>query len=198
MADGGDGPAWVDLTPLWGVDGDCDLIIEANEPDAFRLRDVYEHFRRKEMTGWEWERELAADMNGWKVHELEREIAVLREAGLRDEVGQPANGEQGVIDCVATVDESGLPREVSTAEAARILGVSKDTVLKLKVKGLLEYRIASPPGSCRPIFRFLLQSVLHLRTRYEADEPTPGFPRQSPRRHAIPRIKKYKHVKLED
>lgn len=50
LADGGDGPAWVYLTLLRGDDGDCDLIIESDEPDAFGLRDVYEHFCRKEMT----------------------------------------------------------------------------------------------------------------------------------------------------
>jgi hypothetical protein len=79
LADGGDGPAWVDLTPIKDEDDGSDLIIETNEPDAFGLRDVYEHFRRKEMTGWEWGRELAADISRWKVHDLEKVMAVLRD-----------------------------------------------------------------------------------------------------------------------
>lgn len=45
-----DGPAWVDLTLYLCDDGDHELVIESNEPDAFRLRDVYEHFRRQEIT----------------------------------------------------------------------------------------------------------------------------------------------------
>ena len=197
LADGPDGPAWVDLMPLWGDDGDCDLIIESNEPDAFGLRDVYEHFRRQEITGWEWECEFSAEMNRWKVHELEREIAVLREAGLRDEGGQRANGEQGVIDCMATVDESGLPREVSTVEAARILGISKDTVLKLKSAGLLEYRNTGSPDSCRPVFAFTLRSVIELRTNYDRDMPVPRQ-RPDPPRRRVKGERKYKHLNLDD
>jgi len=52
LADGWppDGPAWVDLTLLLCDDGDHELFIESNEPDAFGLRDAYEHFRREEMT----------------------------------------------------------------------------------------------------------------------------------------------------
>jgi hypothetical protein len=47
-----------------------------------------------------------------------------------------------------------LPTEVSTAEAARILGVSKNTVLKLKAAGLLEYRNMAPPDSSRPVYAY--------------------------------------------
>lgn len=82
LADGGDGPAWVDLIPLWNEEGECDLVLDTNEPDAFGLREVYDHFRRKELTGWEWERELAAERNRWKVRKLERENAeMLRHNG---------------------------------------------------------------------------------------------------------------------
>jgi hypothetical protein len=91
-----------------------------------------------------------------------------------------------------------LPTEVSTAEAARILGVSKDTVLKLKAAGLLEYRNMAPPDSSRPVYAFALRSVLELRTSYERDERTPRLPREPQRRRMLPRSKKYKHVKLED
>jgi hypothetical protein len=50
LAHGSDGPLWVDLLATWDYDGDCDLLIESNEPDAVGLRAVYEHFRRQEMT----------------------------------------------------------------------------------------------------------------------------------------------------
>ena len=198
MADGRpDGPAWVDLTFFWDDVGDCVLFIETDEPDAFRLRDVYDHFRRQERTSWEREREIQGEMNRWKIRDLKREIAAMREAGLRDEVGQPANGEQGVIDCMATVDESGLPREVSTAEAARILGISKDTVLKLKSSGLLEYRNTGSPDSCRPVYAFTLRSVIELRTNYDRDMPVPRQ-RPDPPRRRVKGERKYKHLNLDD
>lgn len=197
LADGGDGPAWVDLILLLGDDGDFDLVIQTNEPDAFSLRDVYEHFRRQERTSWERERELAGEMNRWKVHELERENAVLREAGFRDEGGQPDSGEQRAIDCAKTVDDSGLPREVSTAEAAKILGISKDTVLKLKSAGLLEYRNTGSPDSCRPVFAFTLRSVIELRTSYDRDMPVPRQ-RPDPPRRRVKGERKYKHLNLDD
>lgn len=38
-----------------------------------------------------------------------------------------------------------LPKEVTTEEAATILGQSKDTVLKFREAGLLEFRNAAPP-----------------------------------------------------
>ena len=60
LADGGDGPLLADLLPSWDDDGECDLRIEANEPDAVGLRAVYEHFRRREMTWAELMKEEGA------------------------------------------------------------------------------------------------------------------------------------------
>jgi len=77
LAAGGDGPAWADLSAFWDDDGDCDLLIETNEPDAFGFREVYEHFRRQERTSWEREHEISEEMNRWKVHELERENSAM-------------------------------------------------------------------------------------------------------------------------
>lgn len=93
---------------------------------------------------------------------------------------------------------SDLPKEVSTEEAAAILGLSKDTVLKLRAAGLLEFRNAAPPGSSRPVYRFLLEAVVRLRTSYETDEPTPRLPKEPLRRRIRSGEKKYKHVKLDD
>jgi hypothetical protein len=188
VADGGEGPAWVDLTPLWDDEGDCDLVIEANEPDAFRLRAVYEHFRRQEMTGWEWERELAGEMNRWKLCGLERVMADLHENLNRSSA---PNGDDPKL-----TDEE-LPKEVSTAEAARILGVSKDTVLKLKAAGLLEYRNTGSPDSCRPVYAFSLRSVLEVRTTYQRDNPPYHRP-EAPHRHRVKGKRNYKHFTLSD
>lgn len=74
-----------------------------------------------------------------------------------------------------------------------ILGVSKDTVLKLRAAGLLEFRNAAPPGSSRPVYRYPLESVVRLRTGYETDDLTPAVPRERPRR--VARGKRlYKHI----
>lgn len=91
---------------------------------------------------------------------------------------------------------SDVPKEVSTEEAAQILGQSKDTVLKLRATGLLQYRNAAPPGSSRPIYRFLLESVMKLRTSYGTDEPTPESPRE-PQRRAATGKRKYKYIDYE-
>jgi hypothetical protein len=89
------------------------------------------------------------------------------------------------------------PQEVGTAKAAEILGVSKDTVLKLKGAGLLEYRNTAPPGSSRPVYAFTLRSVMELRTSYERDEPLPPRPPEPPNRRAKGQ-RRYKHLNLDD
>lgn len=186
LADGPYGPAWVDLTPHCD-DGGFDLVIESNEPDAFGLRDVYEYFRRKEMTGLEWEREIHGEMNHWKVHDLEREMA------MRD---KPSPASDPAVD-ESLKDDGDLPKEVSTAVAARILGISKDTVLELKKAGLLEYRNTGSPDSCRPVYAFSLRSVLEVRTTYQRDTPPYHRP-EAPHRHQVKGKRKYKHFTLSD
>ena len=106
-----------------------------------------------------------------------------------------ASHAEPAIDCTATKNAMGLPKEVSTAEAGRILGISKDTVLKLKAAGLLKYRNTAPPDSFRPVFAFSLQSVLELRTKYEQDIPMPRRPKESPRRR-VKGERKYEHLRL--
>jgi len=66
-----------------------------------------------------------------------------------------------------------LPEEVSTQEAAKILGCCKHTVLQYMEAGLLEWRNAAPPSSARPVFRFTLRSVLDIRLAYKKGSPTP-------------------------
>src|ERR1051325_1987914 len=81
LAAGGDGPAWADLIPLWDADDDCDLLLETNEPEWVGLREVYEHFRWKEMTWTERNREIQAELDRAKIWMLEREIEALRSKG---------------------------------------------------------------------------------------------------------------------
>jgi hypothetical protein len=192
LADGEDGPAWADLLPVWD-DGDCDLLIETNEPEWAGLRVVYDYIRCQEMTWTEWMREMQGDLNRWRIYTLEKEISLLRgEAGRLS-----AASVHESVEFVGTEDDGELPKEVGTAEAASILGVSKDTLLKLKQAGLLEYRNSAPPDSFRPVYAFSLRSVMEIRTTYERDVPTPRRQTEPPRRQ-IKAVRKYKHLKLND
>ena len=90
-----------------------------------------------------------------------------------------------------------LPPEVSTTEAAEILAVSKDTVLRLKTAGLLDFRNAAPPGSARPMFRFTLASVTKLRTTYTTDVPAVPCPRKQ-KRHRVKGKVPMKYITIHD
>lgn len=115
------------------------------------------------------------DFNGFSSHSITTEC---ERSDAHEEFGEP-------------------PQEVGTAEAAEILGVSKDTVLKLKAAGLLEYRNMAPPGSSRPIYTFTLRSVMALRTSYERDETVPHHTLEPPNRR-VKGHKKYKHLNRDD
>ncbi len=182
---------WAHLYSTWDDDYGWFLHWETNEPDCVDLWLIYDHFRVQEMTWAEWRDQIDGRLARWKVHKLERDMAVLR----RELDKASLTGDQDRVDANSTVDENGLPREVSTGEAARILGVSKDTVLRLKSAGLLEYRNTGTPDSCRPVFAFTLRSVLKLRTSYEQDIPMPRRPKESPRRR-VKGERKYEHLRL--
>jgi hypothetical protein len=89
-----------------------------------------------------------------------------------------------------------VPEEVGTERAAEILRCSKDTVLRYKDTGLLEYRNIAPPGSSRPVFAFSLESVITLRTSYERDEPVARLPKE-PQRRRVTDERKYKHLRID-
>lgn len=76
-----------------------------------------------------------------------------------------------------------LPEEVSTQQAAEILGCCKHTVLQYMEAGMLEWRNAAPPSSARPVFRFTLRSVLDIRLGYKKGSPKPEA-RVGPRKRA--------------
>ena len=101
------------------------------------------------------------------------------------------------VDAPASVDPLQLPAEVSTAQAAEILGVSKDTVLEYKRKGLIPYRDLAPPGSTKPVFMFPLDAVVGLRTSYQTDDPAHEVPRE-PSRRSVKGRRKFKHLVIKD
>ena len=90
-----------------------------------------------------------------------------------------------------------LPEEVSLKQAAEILGVSKDTVLKLKNEGVLQVRNAAPPTSSRPVYRFKLESVTAYRTAYVQEVPS-SRRRTEPKRHTSKTCKQFRHFHHDD
>lgn len=60
--------------------------------------------------------------------------------------------------------------EVGTNEAARILGCSKDMVLRYRKERRLPFRDIAVGGN-RPVFRFPRSAVIELRTNYEVASP---------------------------
>lgn len=85
-----------------------------------------------------------------------------------DERGQEESSEAN--DLVKRLD---LPDEVTTQEAAAILGCCKHTILQYLVEGLVEWRNVAPPSSQRPVYRLTLRSVLELRLAYQRGSPHP-------------------------
>jgi hypothetical protein len=94
-------------------------------------------------------------------------------------------------------DPDDLPAEVGTAQAAKILGVSKDTVLAYRAKGILPFRNLAPPGSTKPAYMFPLAAVVKLRTTYEEEQP-PFRVQAEPSRRRVKGRQKYKHLDLDD
>jgi hypothetical protein len=91
-----------------------------------------------------------------------------------------------------------LPDEVTTTEAAEILGCCKHTILQYLVEGLLEWRNAAPPSSTRPVYRLTLRSVLELRLGYRRGNPLPPLPVKTSRiRRRSARVSDYqpKHLR---
>jgi hypothetical protein len=90
------------------------------------------------------------------------------------ESAKPTRAEAQAVDALLT--DLNLPKEVSTQEAAAILGCCKHTVLQYHLEGLLEWRDAAPPSSNRPVYRFTLRSVLELRLGYRRGDVRPPRP----------------------
>ena len=105
--------------------------------------------------------------------------------------GQPNGAAQGRPKAVRATAASDLvkrldlPEEVTTQQAAAILGCCKHTVLQYLADGLLEWRDLAPAASNRPVFRLTLRSVLALRLAYRRDNPHP--PRPAERTKGRPR-----------
>jgi excisionase family DNA binding protein len=91
LADGDDGELRVFLYPIWDEQDGWDLFWETDCPEAVDLRDIYQHFRGREMTWWEWWVEFEGEMARSKVRSWESEAAVLHRADSSEPV--TASGE---------------------------------------------------------------------------------------------------------
>jgi hypothetical protein len=58
-----EGPVWVVLFPTWNDECGWELLIETNDPEWASVKEVYNYFRRKDMTSLEWQQELF-----WEMH----------------------------------------------------------------------------------------------------------------------------------
>jgi hypothetical protein len=91
-----------------------------------------------------------------------------------------------------------LPEELSTGATAKTLGVSKDTVLAYLKAGLLRYRVISPPGGTRPVYRILAADVVAFRSSYKfAEQPPPVRPPEPRRRAEGLGERRFKHPRVD-
>lgn len=121
---------------------------------------------------------------------------------FRNKLDVPEHSPEGWFDSVDIGEadgqiENGLAAEVSTKQAAKLLGCSKDTVLKLKDAGLLDYRNAAPPDSSRPVYRFSLLSIREFRNSHDSRPPQPSSERQ-PNRRARRVRQSLRHFRYDD
>ena len=159
---------------------------------------------------------LLVDVAGFSVGQIQRSFAEalnVPEKAAAFVNGQPAprtktlnrgdsleflvvHGQKGALSS-EELEQLNLPREVSTAEAAQILGCDRKTVQKYIHTGLLEWRDIAPPTSSRPEFRIKLDSVLAIRSSYR----TTPFPRSTststPRRSTASSAAASKHIVLD-
>lgn len=124
--------------------------------------------------------------------ELEQVLSRCRTGWSSSHVGGRCHQDDGL-----PLDLKSLPKEVSTEQASKILGVSKDTVLRLKDAGILEYRNVAPPMSSRPVFRFKLESLVEYRTSYQRDGSVANRPNESPTRRTIKKQPALKHFHFD-
>jgi len=89
-----------------------------------------------------------------------------------------------------------LPEEVTTAEAAEILGCDTKTVRNYLRSGLLRWRNIAPPTSTRPEYRIELESVLAIRTGYRTTPVIERKPKVVSRR-SIATTFNPKHISLD-
>jgi hypothetical protein len=97
----------------------------------------------------------------------------------------------------ATTAESQVkPPELSHREAAQYIGVSGDTLTKFRQRGFIGYRNASPPGSGKPLYRYLVADLdRFMREGYRRNLPRSAKTPVHRRKQTQPQT--YEHLDLE-
>jgi hypothetical protein len=95
------------------------------------------------------------------------------------------------------LEKLNLPREVTTREAAQILGCDPKIVTKYIRHGDLEWRDIAAPDSSRPNYRITIASVLKMRQSYRRSFPQVSGERQQPqRRVTVADVMQSPHIQL--
>jgi len=135
LANGADGPAWADLTPLWDDERGWDLHFETNLPEWVTLVRIYDHFREQDMTAQEWKAAVglatSAAANGEPAvinERLEHKIDQLLEV-MRRLLGNTADTD------AAPVEPLENATTLTKAEVARQFKISQRTVDRLRAAG---------------------------------------------------------------
>ena len=143
------------MHPCWDDEFGWSLLIETDEPEWVDLWEVYDHYRRKEMTTREWWQEFNREMAKGKIFDLEKENAVLRH-GVEAEMLVRLERIEGKLDGVVRTSKP-TPEYASINQAARITGLSNSHVRRAVVAGELP---ASNIGSAsHPTYRIALKDL---------------------------------------
>src|SRR4051794_36837958 len=78
LAAGEEGESWADLSPVWVTGRGWELHMERSD-EGVSLQEVYDHFRRQEMTHAEWWRDFWWALDRTKATEGEGVIGGLHE-----------------------------------------------------------------------------------------------------------------------
>jgi hypothetical protein len=103
------------------------------------------------------------------------------------------NAEESVRDRPIAADSADLPDCLPSRIAAKLLGVDKKTLEKLRIDGFLKWRVKNP-GSSRKEFLYEKRSVLELKNSYRVGDPRAARPK--PRRKVVSNYVP-QHIKLE-
>ena len=71
LADGPDGEAWAEIYTAWDEHSGWDMHYTTNLSEWVGVREIYDHFRRRDMTSWE-SQQIQASLVGITTHECGR------------------------------------------------------------------------------------------------------------------------------
>jgi hypothetical protein len=98
----------------------------------------------------------------------------------------------------STAETQVKPPELPHPEAARYIGVGVDTLTKLRDSGLIRYRNASPPGSGKPRYRYMVADLdRFMQEGYRRNLPRPAKAPAPARHSKKTQPQNYEHLDLD-